>query len=1788
MAEQSIKTVSSKLINHIHIIRRHLVLAVLVSAPLPVLAQSFTCNPPLANQIVCENSMTGSPQSEWDVSGYGDSTVQGFATDISVNAGQTISFKIATPASSYTIDIYRLGYYGGMGARKIITIQPSAAFPQNQPDCLTDSATGLFDCGNWGVSASWPVPSNATSGIYIALLTRPDTGGKSHIPFIVRNDAGHSDIVFQTSDTTWQAYNWYGGTGTGAPGQGRSLYGCSGGFNASCRAFKVSYNRPFDTRGTYGGSADYLFAAEYPMVRWLEANGYDVSYISDVDTDRNGALLLNHKIFSANGHDEYWSGAQRTNVETARSSGVNLAFFTANQIFWKTRWENSIDGSNTSYRTLITYKETSANAVIDPADPSTWTGTWRDARFSPPADGGRPENALAGNLFMVNGPVFASIIVPQADGQMRFWRNTPLASLPQGQSYTFANGTIGEEINADIDNGFRPAGLFPLSTTDYSANGTLLLDEGSTFGTGQITHHMTLYRYPTKGLVFGAGTFNWAWGLDSAHDVPNSLNPNPPVDTNVRQATVNLFADMGVQPASLSGGLLLATASTDTTPPTSVITSPSSGNALVVGNVVTITGTATDAGGGAVGAVEVSIDGGTTWHPAVGRGNWTYNWTPNSSGSTTIKSRAGDDSGNLETPSAGVSVTISSSTANNGYSLWGSTFAPSVISSGDPQSVELGLKFTADFDGYIAGIRFYKGPSNTGTHTGNLWSSTGSMLASATFSGESLSGWQQVNLSSPVAITAGTVYVVSYHTNIGEYSYTRSYFTSAYNNPPLHALQDSVNSGNGVYAYGAVSVFPTNTSQSSNYWVDVVYQPASSFVTLSSISLNPTSVTGGSSSTGTVTLNMAAPSGGAVVTLSSNNSAVTVPVSAVVSASANSVNFPVITKPVATNTAVTISGGLNGVQTTSLAVNTPVVSAVSLNPTQVIGGSSSSGTVTLSGPAPTGGVVVTLSSSVPSVAAVPTSVMVSAGATGATFVVTTVPVGSVTSVSISATYGVTRSTTLSVISLATITFDNISPANRVLTGQYPTGVINWGTGTNWYLSAPWGLFTTQSISFNGASMTSANFTFISNSGLAGLQAYNGGTGSSTVTISCSGQTTLTRAVTAGTVATISTGWTSPCATVTLASSNGWNTNFDNLSVFTAPDFTVSASPSSNTVLQGNSTTYTATIGALNGFGGIVNLSVTGAPTGTTTTFNPTSVTGLGTSTLTVSTTTGAPAGSYTLKITGTSGTLSRSANVTLVVGQPDFSLSVTPSSQTAVQANPTSYTATVDTLNGFAGVVGFSVTGLPTGTTGTFTPTSVTGSGTSLLSITTSNATPLGSYTVTVTGTSGALVHSATVTLVVVQPDFSLSVSPASRTIVQGNGTTYTATVTALNGFSAVVTLTVTGLPDGATGTFTPTSVTGSGTSTLSITTSGTTPLGSYTVTLTGTSGSLTHSTTTTLVVNPSPDFSLTATPSSQTVLAGGSTSYTATVGALNGFTSVVSLTVTGLPMGTTGAFTPASVTGSGSSTLNVTTASTTLAGSYTLTVTGTSGSLTRSATATLLVNVGQPDFTLSATPASQIVVQGNPTSYTATIAAFSGFADVVNLTLTGLPAGAGGTFSPISVTGSGSSTLNVTTGVTTPLGTYILTITGTSGSVTHSANVTLTVNSPETTISFDDLSPANRVLTAQYPTGVINWGTGTNWYLSAPWGLFTTQSISFNGASMTSASFSFVSTNGLASVQAYNGGSSSATVAISCTGQTTVQATVPAGTISTISTGWTAPCATVTVTTSNGWDTNFDNLVYF
>jgi methionine-rich copper-binding protein CopC len=757
------------------------------------------------------------------------------------------------------------------------------------------------------------VPASLVSGVYFARIYRTDgTSDANQIPFVVRNDASTSTILFGTNDETWEAYNDWGGyslyTGNATDTLSRKTNLDPG------RAEQVSYDRPFATRFDTPYGQDYFFYAEFPTIEFLEENGYDVSYIDQgtVGGPSGASLLEQHKVYLKAGHDEYWTASEVANVTAARNAGVNLAFFTGNEIYWKTRL--APDAAGEAGRTLITYKESLDSAITDPEGPSVWTGSWMDPRFSPPGDGGQPQNALTGQLWTVNAGTGA-ITVPAAYANLRLWRNTAVASLQPGQTATLAQQTLGYEWDEDADNGFRPPGEFDLSSTTMTAP-QVITDYQEDLSSQTVTHHLTEYRTASGALVFGAGTVQWSWGLNSNHD-----GTEVATSSIMQQATVNLLADMGnVQPTTLMSGLVQATPSTDTTAPTSTITSPAAGTSIANGSSVTITGTATDSGGGVVAGVEVSTDGGNTWHPvttmdpAATTVSWSYTWSATGSGPVTIESRATDDSGNIETPSDATSVTV-----NCPCGLYGQSYTPSVTSANDSSAYELGVKFTSSVNGWVAGIRFYKGSGNNGTHTGTLWSSTGTQLATGTFTNETASGWQTLTFATPVQITADTVYVVSYFDPDGHYADDPSQFYPGLtgspdlrplDSPPLSAVvATGASGGDGVYNAGGHG-FPTASFNGTGYGVDVIFditQPTGAPPAITSVTPYPGSSSNLVTTTPTVTFSKPVVPGTVSVTLKDSAGSVAGTVS-MDSTDTIATFTPASQLPAGTTITVTVSG----------------------------------------------------------------------------------------------------------------------------------------------------------------------------------------------------------------------------------------------------------------------------------------------------------------------------------------------------------------------------------------------------------------------------------------------------------------------------------------------------------------------------------------------------------------------------------------------------------------------------------------------------------------------------------------------------------------------------------------------------------------------------------------------------------------------------------------------------------------------------------------------------------------
>ena len=533
-----------------------------------------------------------------------------------------------------------------------------------------------------------------------------------------------------------------------------------------------------------------------------------------------------------------------------------------------------------------------------------------------------------------------------------------------------------------------------------------------------------------------------------------------------------------------------------------------------------------------------------------------------------------------------------------------------------------------------------------------------------------------------------------------------------------------------------------------------------------------------------------------------------------------------------------------------------------------------------------------------------------------------------------------------------------------------------------------------------------------------------------------------------------------------------------------PDFTLGVSPSSINLstAKGSTSSTTVTIGSLNGFNGATSLSVSMVPAGVAVSFTPATVTppsgGSASSTLTLSVPVSTTAGTFTLKITGTAGSVNQTANVTLVLGAAppaDFNVGVSPASVSLNQGGSTATTVTVGSLNGFSSPTSLSISGVPSGVTSSFAPASVTpasgGSAASTLTLAASAAATPGTFTVNVTGISGGTSHSVSLTLTVVvipSADFSIGVTPSSASVTAGASINASAIVTSLNGFNGLTSLSVSGAPAGVTTTFSPASVTpaagGTAASTLTLTTSASATTGTFSLTITGVSGAMSHSAALTLTINPQPipDFGLSVAPGSITMAPNSSGNAVVTVSSLNGFSGATSLSISGLPSGVTASFGPPSVTpsagGSASSTLTLAVSSSASAGSFTLTIGGTSGSLSHTAALSLTVSGSSPDFTLSVSPGSihLSAAKGSSSAATVIVGSLGGFSGATSLSLTGLPSGVAASFAPATVTpapgGSASSTLTLSVPVSAPVGTFTVKITAAAGSTSHTVNLILTI----------------------------------------------------------------------------------------------------------------------------------------
>ncbi|WP_328465530.1 phage gp6-like head-tail connector protein [Actinoplanes sp. NBC_00393] len=511
--------------------------------------------PPAAETAVeAENRLTGTASSTWDVDGAGSTTIQGFATDTSFARGGTLSVKVHSPSSSWTGSIYRVGYYGGAGARLIDTISG----PQTtQPDGTVDGTTLMASCANWSVNGTWSVPSDAPAGVYIMKIARTDNAAlASHIgPFVVTNPSRKAAIAIKLSDSTWYAYN-HAGTDPDDILAGRSIYGtgtaASFVFDQGTRAKAVSYDRPLVTREHLPQTS--FWNAEYPLIRWLERLGYDLDYLSCAMVDADPTLLLGRDVVISSGHDEYWSAGMHDAFTGARDHATQSShaiYLSGNEAFWRIRWDSS-------RRTYACWKDTHDGALNSSG---LYSGTWQDTR-SMNSDR-RPPALLNGQRFRLNGISAYALGATSAHASSPLWRSTAVAALTGSQTWSSPVGIVGFEADepADTSATERPDGLIRLSQVSYAVTDMLADDNGNIYTLdGTYTHAITAYRSTVTGAaVFGFGTVQYAWGLDETHDRhPGGVL----VSTPLQQALTNLLADLGSVPPAypFPSGLVLPTA----------------------------------------------------------------------------------------------------------------------------------------------------------------------------------------------------------------------------------------------------------------------------------------------------------------------------------------------------------------------------------------------------------------------------------------------------------------------------------------------------------------------------------------------------------------------------------------------------------------------------------------------------------------------------------------------------------------------------------------------------------------------------------------------------------------------------------------------------------------------------------------------------------------------------------------------------------------------------------------------------------------------------------------------------------------------------------------------------------------------------------------------------------------------------------------------------------------------------------------------------------------------------
>ena len=485
------------------------------------------------NGIETENQLAGT--TDWKLSVPATNReIEGYASATSVNHGGAISLYVNTTAPAYTIDVFRMGWYGGRGGRRVLG--PIQATGTRQIIPTPNSTTGLVDCA-WINPYTLATGHDWTSGIYLAKLTESTSSKQSYIIFVVRNDDASSHYIFQLPVTTYQAYNFWGGKSLYSYGSGGQQV--PWGTTFGTQGLKVSFNRPYakstNPPAAFGmGAGEFLANVkpvkeyyptssagwDYNLVRWLEKEGYDVTYITNIDLHSSPTVLTRARTYISSGHNEYWSWEMRANITAFRDSGGNLIFFGANTIDWQIRLERS-PVTGIENRIIVAWKQRYQEDPIfnDGIASNDYLVT---ARFkSPPVS--MPEDALMGVGFVleyVNGDMVVS------NASHWVFQNT---GLTNGSRLI---GLLGFEVDGTL-------GHQPVTTEILCTSVATEIPNSRNPTIESAISHMVMYTWPSGAQVFATGSLQWSWGLDD-YNVPELRSSR--VNTSAIQIAKNVLS----------------------------------------------------------------------------------------------------------------------------------------------------------------------------------------------------------------------------------------------------------------------------------------------------------------------------------------------------------------------------------------------------------------------------------------------------------------------------------------------------------------------------------------------------------------------------------------------------------------------------------------------------------------------------------------------------------------------------------------------------------------------------------------------------------------------------------------------------------------------------------------------------------------------------------------------------------------------------------------------------------------------------------------------------------------------------------------------------------------------------------------------------------------------------------------------------------------------------------------------------------------------------------------------